>query len=90
MQDENTAHELLSARVFFEAIVPRVIALRAEHGVLPQTTVEFQVVGEDGGVWTLELRGNEGRVVEEGSFTELAARPEGRFRRMCELQKVAA
>ncbi len=32
---------------------------------------------------------SEGNIVEDGSFDELAARPGGRFRRMCELQELA-
>ena len=32
---------------------------------------------------------NEGKIVEDGRFDELAARPNGRFRRMVELQEVA-
>jgi subfamily B ATP-binding cassette protein MsbA len=31
----------------------------------------------------------DGKIVEDGGFDELAARPGGRFRRMCELQEVA-
>ena len=33
---------------------------------------------------------NDGKVVEDGHFDELAARPNGRFRRMVELQEVAS
>ncbi|HEY5947977.1 MAG TPA: hypothetical protein VIV40_20920, partial [Kofleriaceae bacterium] len=29
-----------------------------------------------------------GKIVEDGAFEELAARPGGRFRRMCELQEL--
>jgi ABC-type multidrug transport system fused ATPase/permease subunit len=31
----------------------------------------------------------DGKVVEDGGFDELVARPNGRFRRMCELQELA-
>jgi subfamily B ATP-binding cassette protein MsbA len=31
---------------------------------------------------------HEGRIVEQGNFNELASKPNGRFRRMCELQQV--
>jgi subfamily B ATP-binding cassette protein MsbA len=32
---------------------------------------------------------SDGKIVEHGAFDELAARPGGKFRRMCELQEVA-
>ena len=32
---------------------------------------------------------SEGKIIEEGGFDELASRPGGKFRRMCELQELA-
>jgi ABC-type multidrug transport system fused ATPase/permease subunit len=31
----------------------------------------------------------DGKIVEDGGFDELAVRPNGRFRRMCDLQEIA-
>lgn len=52
----------LSAQTFFQTILPAVLQERSKQQVLPKLVVAFQIVGEQGGVWTLRCDGKSGQV----------------------------
>ena len=58
-----------SARRYFEERVPVLIEERAVRLKEIGATYEFQITGDDGGVWTLDLKGEPATVKEESTDT---------------------
>ena len=50
--------QTVTSRTFFETMLPALVANRKDRAALPELVATFQLVGNDGGTWT--LRCNQG------------------------------
>lgn len=57
--------QALDPNTFFETLLPSVLQDRAKQAALPKLVATFQVVGENGGTWTLRCDRSLGKVLKE-------------------------
>lgn len=59
----------MTAREYFEKIVPELLTTKKEILTRIAASYEFQITGDHGGTWTLDLKQDPPALTEEGSGT---------------------